>query len=99
MSLYTKICVALFGICGGFVVLFAMDMTLNSGRFAAHALHAKTPECSRTCHESADRQNAPRAAPVMALPYLQSTYRPVDSSPGPWRYPLLGVRLAAEGGH
>ena len=50
VSLYTKICIALFGISVGVVVVFAADMTLNSGRFVAHALHARTPECSNSCH-------------------------------------------------
>lgn len=50
MSLYTKICVGLAGICAGFVVLMAMDMTLNGGRFVAHTLHDRTPECSGPCH-------------------------------------------------
>lgn len=50
MSLYSRICVALAGIAAGFVVLMAMDMTLNGGRFVAHSLHQRTPECSGSCH-------------------------------------------------
>lgn len=50
MSLYTRICIALFGISVGIVVLFAADMTINGGRFVAHAVHQKTPECSGACH-------------------------------------------------
>jgi len=50
MNLYTKICLALFGVSVGIVVVFAADMTLNSGRFFAHAVHQRSPECSRECH-------------------------------------------------
>lgn len=50
MSLFSRICVALFGISAGIVVLFSLDMVFNSGRFAAHAIHSKSPECSDSCH-------------------------------------------------
>jgi hypothetical protein len=50
MSLYTRICIALFGVAAGFIVLMAMDMVFNSGRFVAHTLHERTPECSGSCH-------------------------------------------------
>lgn len=50
MTLYTRICIALFGIAVGVVILFAVDMTLNSGRFVAHTLHNKEPQCSGACH-------------------------------------------------
>lgn len=50
MSLYTKTCIALFGVSAGILVVFAADMTLNSGRFFAHAMHERTPECSGSCH-------------------------------------------------
>ena len=50
MSLYTRVCIALFGVAIGIVVLFAADMLLNSGRFVAHAVHSSNPGCSGTCH-------------------------------------------------
>jgi hypothetical protein len=50
MSLYTRVFVALAGIAAAVVVLFALDMTVNSGRFVAHAIHQKSPECSGACH-------------------------------------------------
>lgn len=38
------------GISIGFVVFLAVDMTLNSGKFMAHALHTRLPGCSQGCH-------------------------------------------------
>jgi hypothetical protein len=99
MSLYTRICVALFGIAGGIVVLFAADMTLNSGRFAAHALHAKTPNCSGTCHGPIDhRQDAARPATRMALPRLQTANRSDATQDGPRRCAVLGLSMETQGG-
>lgn len=98
MSLYTRICVALFGICAGIVVLFSLDMLFNSGRFAAHAVHAKTPECSGSCHGPTEQISAPRSSAGVVLPHLQATDRPTDSQAGPRRYPVLGMRMENEGG-
>ena len=98
MSLFNRVCIGLFGICAGVIVLLAMDMVFNSGRFLAHTVHDRTPECSRSCHADT-RQDATTAAAVLALPHLQATDRSVDSQTGPWRHPLLGVRLENEGGH
>ena len=50
MSIYTRLCLALTGICFGLVVLMAMDMLFISGRFVAHALHDRAPNCSIGCH-------------------------------------------------
>lgn len=75
MSLYTRVCVALFGICGGIVVLFAADMLLNSGRFVAHTVHSRTPDCSGSCHGSTDQQNAARSAPGG---YCRLCKQPID---------------------
>lgn len=60
MSLTNRICIGLTGIAFGIVVLFAADMIFNGGRFVAHTVHAKHPDCSGTCHGSTDRQNAPQ---------------------------------------
>lgn len=98
MNLYTKICVALFGICAGIVVLFAADMVLNSGRFLAHTVHTKSPKCSETCHGAIEsRQDTARPAPRMALPPVQATHRlhPVESGAG--GSVLLGVRVEVKG--
>ena len=75
MSLYSRICIALFGIAGGIVVLFAIDMTLNSGRFIARSLHAKTPDCSGSCHGPTEQISAPRPVAGMALPAVQAAHR------------------------
>ena len=93
MTLTNRICVALSGICAGFVVLMAIDMTLFGGRFMAHAVHAKHPECSGTCHGSHDRQNAQTTAPVLALPAVQATHRPYATQDGTRRYGVLGMQV------
>lgn len=100
MTLYNRACIALFGIMAGVLVMFAADMVFNGGRFVAHTVHAKHPDCSGTCHGSTDiRQNAASPASELALPNLQSANRPVDSAAGPWSYILLGVQMENEGGH
>lgn len=94
MSIYSRICIGLFGIAAGFVVLMAMDMTINSGRFVAHAIHQNHPGCSDTCHG----QNATRPSAVLALPPVRDTDRSDTTPTQPRRYPLLGVRMEVQGG-
>ena len=96
MSLYTKICVALFGIAAGIVVLFSVDMVLNSGRFVAHSLHTRTPECSGACH---GQQDTSGTAAFMVLPPMPSTHRLPTTATGPRRDPLLGVSVETQGSH
>ena len=98
MSLYTRICVALAGICGGIVVMFAVDMLFNSGRFVAHTLHAKTPDCSGSCHGPTEQISAPRSSAGMVLPHLQAADRSRATATGAGCNPLLGVPVAVEGG-
>jgi hypothetical protein len=100
MSLYSRICIALAGIAGGIVVMFAADMTLNSGRFVAHALHAQTPDCSGSCHGPTEtpRQDPEKPAAVMVLPRLQTADRPDATQNGPWGRVVLGLPMATQGG-
>lgn len=98
MSLYSRICIAIFGIAAGIVVLFAIDMTLNSGRFVAHTLHAKTPDCSGSCHGPTEQISAPRPAAGMVLPHLQAAYRLGTTQGRAERNPLLGMPMATQGG-
>ena len=99
MTLYNRICIALCGITAGIVVIFAADMVLNGGRFVAHTVHAKHPDCSGTCHGPTEQISAPRPSTGMALPNLQSANRPVDSPARPRRYPLLGVQMETGRGY
>ena len=94
MSLYTRLCVAVFGIAAGIVVLFSMDMVLNSGKFIAHSLHSRTPECSGACH---GQQNAQGAAALLVLPPMPATHRPVAAQVGPRSSALLGVHVEVKG--
>lgn len=93
MTLYTKTCIALFGVSIGVVVVFAADMVMNSGRFIAHAVHSKTPECSGACHG----QNAQGSAAVVVLPPMPATHRPTAVTPGPRSSALLGVHVEIKG--
>lgn len=98
MTLYTRLCLGFFGVSVGIVVLFAIDMTLLSGRFAAHALHRKTPECSGSCHGTHPSQNASSSATLLALPCVSAAHRPDAATPEPWRDSLLGLRMETQGG-
>jgi hypothetical protein len=94
MSLYSRISIGLFGIFAGIVVLFALDMTLNSGRFVAHAIHNDHPGCSGTCHGPHPEISASR----LALPPMRNPDRSDATPAQSRRYPLLGVRVETAGG-
>lgn len=70
MTIRMKLWVALLGISVGFVILFSLDMILNSGKFVAHAIHDQTPECSGSCHEPTEQISTARSAPRLVLPNL-----------------------------
>jgi hypothetical protein len=93
MSFYSRICIGLFGIFAGIVILFAMDMTLNSGRFVAHAIHNDHPGCSGTCHGPHPEISASR----LALPPMRDSDRPDSAKTQPRRGALLGVRVEVTG--
>jgi hypothetical protein len=102
MSLYTRVCISLFGIAAGIVILFAavvvillfIDMTLNSGQFAAHAIHSDHPGCSGSCH--GPHPEIP--AQGLALPPVRDSDRSHATPAQSRRGALLGVRMATQGG-
>jgi hypothetical protein len=50
MSFSVKFSLGVLGIMMGVMTVFAADMLMNNGRMIAHSLHARTPECSGSCH-------------------------------------------------
>ena len=97
MTLYTKICISLAGIAAGVVVMFAIDMVFNSGKFIAHSLHTRTPECSGACHGSTEQVSTSRPTSRMVLPNLQTADRSHATPPGPGGGILLGVHVEVKG--
>jgi len=93
MSLYSRICIGAFGIAAGIVILFSMDMILNSGRFVAHAIHNDHPGCSGTCHGPHPEVTSSKLElPPMRIPD-RSHATPNQSRRGS----LLGVRVETQG--
>jgi hypothetical protein len=94
MSIYSRISIGLFGIFAGILVLFALDMTLNSGRFVAHAIHNDHPGCSGTCHGPHPKITSSK----LELPPVRIPDRSDAAPHQSRRYPLLGVRVETTGG-
>lgn len=45
-----RISIALMGISFGVLVVFAIDMLINQGRWMAHSVRTNHPNCGNTCH-------------------------------------------------